>query len=138
MQSLKITDLKTYLVNANRSSSSERPRGRNWLFVKLFTDAGITGVGEGGGWPEVVRTGIEELKHFLLGENPFEIERLWLKLYDVLHCHGVTGAVRGGALSAIDMALWDIMGKALDVPVYDLLVGKLLYRIRIYVHAGTG
>jgi galactonate dehydratase len=137
MQSIRITDLKTYLVNANRSDRSERPRGRNWLFVKLSTDAGLTGVGEGGGWPEVVRTGIEELKHFLIGENPFEIERLWLKLYDVLHAHGITGAVRGGALSAIDMALWDLKGKALEVPVYELLGGKLRDRIRVYGHASS-
>jgi galactonate dehydratase len=134
---MKITDLKTYLIDANRSDSADRPRGRNWLFVKLFTDAGVTGVGEGGGWPEVVRAGIEELKHFLIGENPFEIERLWLRLYDVLHGHGITGAVRGGALSAIDMALWDIKGKALGVPVYELLGGKVRDRIRVYGHASS-
>jgi galactonate dehydratase len=137
MDPIRITDVKTYLVDANRGDSSERPRGRNWLFVKIFTDAGITGVGEGGGWPEVVRVGIEELKHFLVGENPFEIERLWLRLYDVLHGHGITGAVRGGALGAIDMALWDIKGKALGVPVYELLGGKVRDRIRVYGHAGN-
>jgi len=67
----------------------------------------------------------------------FAIERLWLKLYDVLHGHGITGAVRGGALSALDMALWDIKGKALGVPVYELLGGKVRDRIRVYGHASS-
>ncbi len=134
---MKITDIKTYLVNANESKRAERPRGRNWLFVKVFTDAGVTGVGEGGGWPFLVAQGIEELKYFLIGENPFEIERLWLRLYDLLHGHGATGAVRGGIISGIDMALWDIKGKALGVPVYELLGGKLRDAIPLYGHAST-
>lgn len=134
---MKITDIKTYLVNANESDHTSRPRGRNWLFVKIFTDDGVTGVGEGGGWPVVVAKAIEELTYFLVGENPFEIERLWLRLYDILHGHGVTGAVRGGAISAIDMALWDIKGKALGVPVYELLGGKMRDQIPVYGHAST-
>jgi galactonate dehydratase len=134
---MKITDLKTFLVNADEGVQSDRPRGRNWLFVKIFTDEGVTGVGEGGGWPVVVEKAIQELRHFLLGENPFDIERLWLKLYDVLHGHGVTGTVRGGAISAIDMALWDIKGKALGVPVYELLGGRIRDRVGVYGHAST-
>lgn len=134
---MKITAIRTYLVNADQQAAAERPRGRNWLFVKLFTDAGLSGVGEGGGWPVVVEKAIQELSYFLIGENPFQIERLWLKLYDLLHGHGVTGAVRGGALSAIDMALWDIKGKALGVPVYELLGGKIRNSIPVYGHAST-
>jgi galactonate dehydratase len=134
---MKITEIKTYLVNSDEGDSTDRPRGRNWLFVKVLTDEGVHGVGEGGGWPVVVDKAIRELAHFLIGENPFDIERLWLKLYDVLHGHGVTGSVRGGAISAIDMALWDIKGKALGVPVYELLGGKLRDRIRVYGHAST-
>ena len=134
---MKITDVKTYLVNADEGNQAGRPRGRNWLFVKVFTDEGVTGVGEGGGWPVVVEKAIQELRYFLVGENPFDIERLWLKLYDLLHGHGVTGAVRGGAISAIDMALWDIKGKALGVPVYELLGGKIRDQIRVYGHAST-
>jgi len=134
---VKITDVKTYLINANENDRTNRPRGRNWLFAKVFTDDGVTGVGEGGGWPFLVAQAIEELKYFLIGENPFEIERLWLRLYDILHGHGATGAVRGGVISAIDMALWDIKGKALGVPVYELLGGKLRDRIPVYGHAST-
>lgn len=133
----RIAEVKTFLVNADTGPHADRPRGRNWVFVKIVTDNGITGVGEGGGWPEVVEKGIRELSHFLIGEDPFAIERLWLKLYDVLHGHGLTGAVRGGVQSAIDMALWDIKGKALGVPVYELLGGKVWDKIRVYGHAGT-
>ena len=136
---MKIIDVNTYLVSANpeKLERADRPRGTNWLFVKVYTDEGINGVGEGGGWPEVTVTAIQELKHFLIGEDPFEAENLWMKLYSVLHGHGVTGAVRGGALSAIDDALWDIKGKALKVPVYELLGGKCRDRIRVYGHAST-
>jgi galactonate dehydratase len=107
------------------------------MFVKIFTDEGVTGVGEGGGWPVVVVKAIEELKPFLIGENPFEIERLWLRLYDIAHGHGSTGAVRGGAISAIDCALWDIKGKALGVPVWELLGGRMRDAIPVYGHAST-
>ncbi len=134
---MRITEIKTYLVNANETRRADRPRGRNWVFCRIMTDAGIHGVGEGGGWPTIVRHGIEEVAPLLVGEDPFAIERLWLKVYDLLHGHGLTGAVRGGVISAIDMALWDIKGKALGVPVYDLLGGKVRDKIRIYGHANT-
>ena len=133
----RIAEVRTFLVNADDGGRAERPRGRNWLFVKLTTDTGISGIGEGGGWPEVVEKGIHELSHFLVGEDPFAIERLWLKLYDLLHAHGLTGAVRGGVLSAIDMALWDIKGKALGVPAYELHGGKVRDAVPVYAHAGT-
>jgi galactonate dehydratase len=135
--SMKITEIRTYLVNANGSKRSDRPRGRNWLFCKIITDAGIYGVGEGGGWPEVARHGIEEVAPLLIGEDPFAIERLWLRVYDLLHGHGLTGSVRGGVISAIDMALWDIKGKALGAPVYELLGGKVREAIRIYAPASS-
>ena len=134
---MKITAIKSFLVNANRGKSGDRPRGRNWVFCKVLTDEGVHGVGEGGGWPELVQHGIDEVAPLLIGENPFDIERLWLKVYDVLHGHGLTGSVRGGVISAIDTALWDIKGKALGVPVYELLGGKVRDKIRIYAHAST-
>jgi len=134
---MRITEIKTFLVNANAVRRTDRPRGRNWIFCKVITDEGIHGIGEGGGWPEVVQRGIEEVAPLLVGENPFDIERLWLKCYDLLHGHGLTGAVRGGVISGLDMALWDIKGKALGVPVYELLGGKVRDKIRIYGHAST-
>jgi galactonate dehydratase len=137
VSTIKITGVTGYLVNANAGRRADRPRGRNWVFCKVHTDAGIYGVGEGGGWPEIVRHGIDEIAPLLVGEDPFDIERLNLKIYDVLHGHGLTGVVRGGVIAAIDMALWDIKGKALGVPVYELLGGKVRDRIRIYAHANT-
>ena len=134
---MKITDVQTYLVRANDGGSADRPRGRNWLFTAVHTDEGIVGYGEGGGWPEVVEAGVREIAPLLIGEDPFAAERLWLKIYDVLHGHGITGAVRGGVQSAIDIALWDIKGKALGVPVHVLLGGAVRDRIRVYGHAST-
>jgi len=121
---MRITDIKVFLV------------GR-WQFVKVETDEGIYGVGEGGGWPYVSKTAVEVLKRKLIGENPFEIDRLWYKMYRHFWGHGVVGAVGGGAISGIDMALWDIKGKALKVPVYELLGGKVRDKIRVYGHAST-
>jgi galactonate dehydratase len=139
-----IAAVKVYLVNANAEKTGagtvpfgDRPRGRNWVFCCVTTDAGLYGVGEGGGWPELCCKGIEEVAPLLVGENPFEIERLWLRVYDILHGHGLTGTVRGGVISALDMALWDIKGKALGVPVYELLGGKMRDAVRIYAHADS-
>ncbi len=134
---MRITDVKTYLVSANDGGVANRPRGRNWLFVAVHTDEDITGYGEGGGWPEVVETGVREIAPLLIGEDPLATEQLWLKMYDILHGHGITGAVRGGVQSAIDIALWDIKGKALGVPIHVLLGGAMRERIRVYGHAST-
>lgn len=110
---------------------------RHWLFLEIHTDAGITGVGEGSGWPLVVEAAVRDLAPMLIGEDPAHIERLWLKLRAAMGNHGNTGVVGGGALSAIEMALWDIKGKALGVPVWSLLGGKVRDRVRVYAHAST-
>jgi len=133
---VKITEIKTYLMHANVPSSSGW-KARNWLFVKIFTDAGIYGVGEASGWPRVVETAIQDLSSILVGENPFEIEKLWQKMLLAMMGHGMTGIVGGGAMTGIEMALWDIKGKALGVPVYELLGGKIRDRVRLYAHAHT-
>ncbi len=136
-RAMKITEIRTFLVRANEGGTTDRPRGRNWLFVAVHTDAGIVGYGEGGGWPEVVEAGVREIAPLIVGEEAFATERLWLKVYEALHSHGLTGAVRGGVLSAIDIALWDIKGKAWGVPVYELLGGKVRDGVRVYGHAST-
>jgi galactonate dehydratase len=133
---MKITEIKTYLMNANVAGSSGWS-ARNWLFIKIFTDEGIYGVGEGSGWPRVVEAAIHDLTPILIGENPFQIERLWQKLFLAMMGHGMTGVVGGGALAAIDMALWDIKGKALGVPVHELLGGKIRDKVRLYGHGHT-
>jgi galactonate dehydratase len=110
---------------------------RNWLFIKVDTDAGITGIGECSGWPRVIETAIRDLAPLLVGEDPTHIERLWQRMYVGIMGHGMTGTVGGGAITGIDMALWDIKGKALNTPVWNLLGGKMRDRVRIYGHANT-
>ena len=142
---MKITQIETFLMDAgwpqqNKATNSAAKGGwsaRNWLFVKVHTDEGIYGVGEASGWPRVVQTAIEDLTPILLGEDPFHIERLWNKMLSAMMGHGMTGIVGSGAMTGIEMALWDIKGKALGVPVWNLLGGKMRERVRLYAHATT-
>ena len=82
-------------------------------------------MGESSGWPRVIETAIHDLKPLLLGEDPFLIERLWHKMMASMMGHGMLGVVGHGALTGIEMALWDIKGKALGVPVAKALVQTL-------------
>jgi galactonate dehydratase len=110
---------------------------RNWLFVQVETEDGITGIGEGSGWPRVVETAVQDMAHMLIGQDAFAIERLWQRMHVGIMGHGMSGVVGQGAIGAIDMALWDIKGKALGVPVWQLLGGKVRDRVRCYSHAST-
>jgi L-alanine-DL-glutamate epimerase-like enolase superfamily enzyme len=143
---MKITDIKTFLMQAGSPPNSDawaanydtiNTGWRNWLFVKIYTDEGITGVGECSGWPRVIETAVHDLREVLVGEDPGNIEKLWQKMLVAIMGHGMTGVVGGGAMTGIDMALWDIKGKALGTPVWNLLGGKLRDRVRIYAHAKT-
>ena len=129
---MKITDIRTFLMNA---SAPGKPSWRHWLFVKVYTNDGLYGVGECWGWPHVVERAIHELKPLIIGENPQNIERLWQKMFAAVMSHGMTGVVGSGAITGIEMALWDIKGKALSTPVWNLLGGKMRDRIRLYGHA---
>ncbi|MEM7536773.1 MAG: mandelate racemase/muconate lactonizing enzyme family protein [Chloroflexota bacterium] len=133
---MKITDIKTYLMHAGVPGSTGW-KSRNWLFVKVFTDEGIYGVGEASGWPRVVETAIQDLTPILIGEDPMRIESLWQKMFIAMMGHGMTGVVGGGAITGIEMALWDIKGKALNTPVWNLLGGKIWDKLRLYPHAHT-
>ena len=124
---MKITEIKTFLMSGGGS--------RNWCFVKVYTDEGIYGVGEGSGWPRVVRTAVEDLATVIVGEDPMDIERLHQKMIVAMMGHGMTGTPGSGAINAIDIALWDIKGKALNTPVWNLLGGRVRKRIRTYAHA---
>ena len=130
---MKITEIKTYLMHAGQPGGGWA--NRNWLFVKIFTDEGLYGVGEGSGWPRVVETAIKDLTPLLIGEDPFHIEKLWQKMLLAMMGHGMTGVVGSGAMTGIEMALWDIKGKALNTPVWNLLGGKIRDRIWAYPHA---
>ncbi|MEI6098539.1 MAG: galactonate dehydratase [Alphaproteobacteria bacterium] len=121
---MKITALKTFVV---------APR---WLFLKIETDAGLSGWGEPvlEGHAETLAAKIAELADFLIGRDPAQIEDIWQMLYR-------NGCYRGGpvlmsALSGIDMALWDIKGRALGVPVHALLGGPVRDKIRSYCWIG--
>jgi galactonate dehydratase len=149
---MKITDIKTFLMHvgapAPKAWASDNAFGsqsyspgitgtRNWLFVKVYTDEGLVGIGECSGWPRVIETAVQDLKRLLVGEDPTHIERLWQRMMSAIMVHGLTGTVGAGAMTGIDMALWDIKGKSLGVPVWNLLGGKVRDQIRIYAHANT-
>jgi galactonate dehydratase len=131
---MRITGVKTYLVAASRPGGWA---ARNWCFVEVHTDEGITGIGEASGWPRVIETAIHDLTPSLIGEDPGRIERLWQKMLIAMMGHGMTGVVGAGAMTGVEIALWDILGKKLGVPVCDLLGGRLRDRVRVYAHANN-
>ena len=132
---MKITEIRTYLMNAGRPTPFGGWGHRNWLFVKVFTDEGLYGVGEASGWPRVIETAIHDLTPIVVGEDPFNIEKIWQKMLLATMGQGMTGIVGSGAMTGIEMALWDIKGKALNTPVWNLLGGKIRDRIWAYPHA---
>jgi galactonate dehydratase len=105
---VKITDIKTFLMMAGapESTGASRWSSRNWCFVKVYTDEGIVGIGEGSGWPRVVQTAIEDLRSIVVCENPMDIARIWQKMLVSTMGAGMTGTPGSGAINAIDMALW--------------------------------
>ena len=112
--------------------------GKLYIFVKLHTDEGICGVGEPScvGKEHAVIGALRDLEHFIVDANPFEIERLWNNMYRTVIWRG--GPVLTAALSGVEHALWDIKARALGVPVWELLGGRVRDRIKAYawVHGG--
>lgn len=102
-----------------------------YLFVKVHTDEGITGIGEAGAWGflDAVTGAIKKIEDYLIGKDPFQIEHHWNYMYRSMYFRG---SVIMSAMAAIDIALWDIKGKALNVPVYELLGGKTRNKARSY------
>lgn len=102
-----------------------------YLFVKIHTDEGVTGVGESGAWGFLDATvgAIRKFEDYLIGKDPFQIEHHWNYMYRSMYFRG---SVIMSAIAAIDIALWDIKGKALGVPVYELLGGKTRDKVRSY------
>ena len=120
----KITEIRTIPVD-------------RYLFVQVVTDEGITGLGESGTWGylEASEKAVETFRRYLIGQDPRRIEHHWQYLYRWSHFRG---AAIMGALSAIDIALWDILGKHLNVPCYQLLGGKCRDKARAYCHVYGG
>ncbi|MFD6058774.1 MULTISPECIES: galactonate dehydratase [Rhodococcus] len=121
---MKITSLTTYAVP---------PR---WLFLRIETDDGVVGWGEPvlEGRAASVAAAVEELSDYLIGQDPTQIEDLWTVMYRSGFYRG--GGIHMSALAGIDQALWDIKGKALGVPAYELLGGRVRDRIKVYSWIG--
>jgi len=127
---VKITSITTRIVNAEM---------RNWVFVKVETDdPGLFGWGEATlEWKTRSVVGaIEDLSPLLLGRDPRDIEQAVRALKK--HSFWRLGVIGMSAISGIEMALWDILGKHLGVPVWRLLGGKVRDKVRIYTHLGLG
>ncbi len=127
---LKITDLKTFLVESGKDE--------NYIFVKIYTNQGIVGIGEGT-LPSkalTVQQAIMEHKRYLVGKDPTEIERHWQAMYRGPRYRG--GPIIMSAISAVEIALWDILGQALGQPIWQLLGGKARDKVRVYPKPGGG
>jgi galactonate dehydratase len=122
-EKLTVTKMETFLV---------KPR---WLFLKIHTDAGITGLGEPitEGRALTCQTAVKEVEPYLIGKDPRAVVHHWQAIYRHAFYRG--GPILTSVLSGIDQALWDIKGKALGVPVYELLGGPTRERVRVYSHA---
>jgi galactonate dehydratase len=109
----------------------------NWVFARLSTDRGITGLGEGTllGKAQTIAAGIKDVTGYLLGQDPRNPERIWRLIYESDRYRG--GPILTSVLSAVDMACWDILGKHLGVPVWQLLGGACRDRIRLYGRLST-
>ncbi|HWK44556.1 MAG TPA: mandelate racemase/muconate lactonizing enzyme family protein [Stellaceae bacterium] len=130
---MRIKDLKTFVVG----NPPPHFGGRYFIFLKLVTDDGIEGVGEvysATFGPHVVARMIEDVfEHHVLGADPFKIETLWRNVYGRGYSLRPDISLMG-VLSGIEMACWDIIGKALNKPIYDLLGGKVHERLRSYTY----
>jgi galactonate dehydratase len=127
---MKITNIRTVVVNAEM---------RNWVFCRVETDQpGLFGWGEGSlEWKTRAVVGaIEDLAPMVIGEDPGRIEHIFQKLYRQSFWR--LGVIGMSGISAIEQALWDIKGKILGVPVYELLGGQVRDKVRMYTHLGGG
>ena len=123
---MRITQVKAWLVEGIKY---------NWTLIKIYTDEGLTGIGEGTNWPGSPMV-LEACKHAgetLIGEDPTRIDYLWTKMYRDFNWLGQAGPVMS-AISAVDIALWDIAGKRSGMPVYELLGGAYRKQIKLYAN----
>ena len=104
-----------------------------FLYVRVTTESGLVGIGESGAWGhlEASATSIEKFGEYLKGKDARQIEHHWNVMLRASH---FIGAAISGAVSAIDIALWDLKGKHLGVPIYELLGGSMRHKARLYAH----
>ena len=141
---MKVTELKTMVVEAEKPYIG----GKYFLFLELLTDEGITGIGEriaGSSYSNHLKdlksqvSLIEEfVGQFVIGENPLNIELIWDKMYGTRHDLRHPSLYATPVISAIDMALWDIVGKVANQPIYNLLGGKYHEKLRAYAYMPSG
>jgi 2-dehydro-3-deoxyphosphogalactonate aldolase len=132
---VKITEIKTIAID----NVEPYIGGRKWLFIQLITDEGIVGLGER---PTAHATNLEPqialfyefAETFLIGEDPFNIERLWQRIFASRHDFRHPSLFYTPAISAIEIACWDIIGKATNQPIYNLLGGKFQDTLRAYAY----
>ncbi len=118
---MKITDIRTAVIAANFP----------WNLIRVYTDSGLVGLGEAYWGPGVMDV-VEKLKPRLVGEDPMEVDRLWTRMMRLMSGAGSIAGTTVAAISGIEIALLDLVGKHLKTPVYQLLGGKFRNRIRIY------
>ena len=125
---LKITSLKTFVVNVG---------SLNWVFCKVYTNQGLIGLGEGSVTSKeaTVAQAIMEQERFLIGKDPTDIEYLWQAMFRYPRWRG--GPILNSAISAVEIALWDILGQALGVPIYRLLGGAARRRVKMYLDVSS-
>jgi gluconate/galactonate dehydratase len=124
---VKIRDLRTAVVEANF----------DWTFVRVYTDEGITGTGECFFAPGLTSM-VRDLKPLLVGEDPRDIDRLFRRMQLHTSVAGSVGGIINNAITGIETALWDILGKTLHAPVYRLLGGRFRQRVRVYADCHEG
>lgn len=136
---MKITNVEAIIVK-QKEIELIGDGSQDTVVIKVYTDEGITGIGEVDSSPYVVKSVIEApashmvcmgLKHAVIGEDPFDVEKIWYKMYNLAYYHGRRSVVIH-AMSGIDMAIWDIMGKKTGLPVSKLLGGTFRESIPAY------
>jgi galactonate dehydratase len=118
---MKITEVKPHIVG--------NP-WKNWIFVEVHTNEGLTGIGEAtsGLATKPIVEQLKELGRFVLGENPLDPQRLWQKMYKGIYLKN------SPAISGIEIACWDVLGKTLNAPIWQLLGGKTNTKLRVYAN----
>jgi len=136
---MEITDVKTIMICKKYEKPERGPYYPSQFFafgtiIQVFTDEGIIGLGAARGWvpPSVAMTIEKGIKPLIIGEDPFNVERIWRKIFYSPPCYPDYRGIGFSALSGVEIALWDIIGKSLQVPIYELLGGYHRKKIRVY------
>lgn len=132
---MKVTGIETIVID----NIPPYRGGRQWLFIKLLTDEGLIGLGERPtGHAADLRSQIQLLEtmceEFVVGQSPFDVEKLWQRIYGTRHDYRHPSLYATPAISAIEMALWDLVGKATGQPIYNLLGGQYHGKLRAYAY----